>query len=148
MKILKQHASRWLLGAFFKLDLGFLNIWLFFVSLWLYWLIAKLVGVGINIKILGAATKVLLGLQLDAMDLGCVGDQLLVAVVTRDASRVLALVHLLLRVPTVMLPAVAARVEGLLAKVALERFLASVDSLVHLVVRFRVESASADFLDP
>lgn len=74
-------------------------------------------------------------------------DQLLVAVVAGHASGMLALIDLLLGVSTVVLTAIAARVETLVAKVALEGLLASVDSLVHLVVRLRVESTSAYFLD-
>ena len=80
------------------------------------------------------------------MAFGSMRDQLLVPVVLCIAARVLALVDLLLRVSPVVLPAVAARVEALLAEVALEWLLARVHSLVNLVVRFRVEGLSADLL--
>lgn len=110
------------------------------------WLVAELVGVGINVLVLGSATISSLGFKLGAMGLGSMRDQLLVPVVLGIAARVLALVDLLLGVSPVVLPAVAAGVEALVTEVALEWLLASVHSLVNLVVRFRVESLPADLL--
>lgn len=63
------------------------------------------------------------------------------------ASFLLARVDPLLGVATVMLPAVAARVEALIAEEALERFLTGMDSLMHLKVGLGVEAAAAYLLD-
>ena len=110
-------------------------------------LVAELVGIGIDILVLGPAPVPRLGLQLLPMRPESMRHQLLVPVVARIAAFVLALVHLLLCVPPVMLPPIATRIEALVAEVALKGLLAGVHSLVHLVVRLRVKSFAADLFN-
>ena len=70
-------------------------------------LVAKLVGIRIDILVLGPSPVACLGLQLLAMYLESMGDQLLVSVVAGIAALVLALVNLLLCMPSMMFPSIA-----------------------------------------
>ena len=111
------------------------------------WLARDVTGVRIDILVLGAATVVGQGLQVDPMSLQTMLNQLLVPMILHPASFLRAIIDPLLGVPPMVLAPVAAGIEALVAEEALEWLLSRVDPFMHLEVRFSVEASAAHFFD-
>lgn len=82
-----------------------------------------------------------------AVSLLAVRHQLLVTMIAHIATRVLTLIDLLKRMPSVVLSPVTARIEAFVTEVALEGLLAGVYPLMHLVVGFGIKCSIANFLN-